>query len=304
MVDIFSLVDDDFPASLGIHPGSSLHCSSARLADIIPRLPDPVRGAGGGAASVAKLGARLGLEAAFAGAIGADEHGELFSKEMADAGLRLELKTKDGSTGAGIVLRCPSGLRSLAYAPGAALQLQNRDIPDELLAWADWVFVEGFLLSRPELLISLLNRAALAGTSIAFDLGSWRLVQEHRDLALEILGGYARLLFANEDEFMSLAGASLEEGIEFFRPERRDIILKRGAEGALLLRGEETFRAPGLKTEVLDETCAGDAFAAGFMAGISRGLDPAACLGLGNRVAALSLSCPGSSLDPEKLSSL
>jgi 2-dehydro-3-deoxygluconokinase len=51
----------------------------------------------------------------------------------------------------------------------------------------------------------------------------------------------------------------------------------------------------------VDETGAGDAFAAGFLVAASRGLSPERCLRLGNRVAEEVLLAPGLAVDPERL---
>jgi sugar/nucleoside kinase (ribokinase family) len=48
--------------------------------------------------------------------------------------------------------------------------------------------------------------------------------------------------------------------------------LKMGAEGCLVLTGEgEELRLPAFEVEVIDATGAGDAFAAGFIAGVWQG---------------------------------
>ena len=51
----------------------------------------------------------------------------------------------------------------------------------------------------------------------------------------------------------------------------------------------------------VDETGAGDAFAAGFLYGRSLGLAPERSLRLGNRVAEEILGVPGFGVDPERV---
>jgi ribokinase len=60
-----------------------------------------------------------------------------------------------------------------------------------------------------------------------------------------------------------------------------------GAEGALVWSAEGTSRAPAASVEVRDTTGAGDAFLGGFVAGLSRGLDPAEAALLGNACGAV-----------------
>jgi len=56
------------------------------------------------------------------------------------------------------------------------------------------------------------------------------------------------------------------------------VVLTRGAEGVVGVRGEETFHATPPGTEVVDTVGAGDTFMAALLAGVSREADPAGTL--------------------------
>ena len=61
-----------------------------------------------------------------------------------------------------------------------------------------------------------------------------------------------------------------------------------GGDGLLFVEGETVFHADGYPIPVVDQTGAGDAFAAGLTAGLVRGLDARGCLAYGS---ALGASC-------------
>ena len=64
-------------------------------------------------------------------------------------------------------------------------------------------------------------------------------------------------------------------------------MVTRSADGALVVTRRETQAVPAYPVErVLDTTGAGDLFAAGFLAGLTRGLDHADCARLGGLAAA------------------
>jgi sugar/nucleoside kinase (ribokinase family) len=65
------------------------------------------------------------------------------------------------------------------------------------------------------------------------------------------------------------------------------VAIKRGAAGALAGRGSERVSAPGFAVEAIDTTGAGDAFDAGFLAGLLAGEGLAACVRRGNACGAL-----------------
>lgn len=72
--------------------------------------------------------------------------------------------------------------------------------------------------------------------------------------------------------------------------------VKLGADGCYISWHGKAKRIPGRKVrQVVDTTGAGDAFVAGFVAGLIRGLDPFAAAKLGNAVAGSSLSAVGAS---------
>jgi sugar/nucleoside kinase (ribokinase family) len=66
----------------------------------------------------------------------------------------------------------------------------------------------------------------------------------------------------------------------------RSVIIKLGAEGCYALSESFTGVIPGIPVEVVDTTGAGDAFAAGFIAALSKGADIQAACEAGNRTGA------------------
>ena len=66
------------------------------------------------------------------------------------------------------------------------------------------------------------------------------------------------------------------------------VVVKQGAQGALLGRNGDVIAHEGYPVQPLDTTGAGDAFNAGFLKGWLSGASPEECLRLGNAVGALS----------------
>jgi len=65
------------------------------------------------------------------------------------------------------------------------------------------------------------------------------------------------------------------------------VVVKQGARGAMLATSAAVTEFPAYRVAVLDTTCAGDAFAAGFLLGVSRGWPLDESLRLGNAAGAL-----------------
>jgi sugar/nucleoside kinase (ribokinase family) len=112
-----------------------------------------------------------------------------------------------------------------------------------------------------------------------------------------LLGGLiaeADYLLINEDEARLYSKRrTLAQAESFFREHARHTVIKLGPNGSRWIspRGIVEERAPSVRA--VDTTGAGDAFNAGFLAGLLNGLPPRRALRLGNTVGALSTRAMG-----------
>ena len=129
--------------------------------------------------------------------------------------------------------------------------------------------------------IPIVQRLRDRGCSTSWDFG-WneRLLQ---DRALPALLGSVDWLLLNEDE-ATLYGK---------RARRPNTVVKRGARGASAFVGGSEIKSPAARATVVDTTGAGDAFNAGFLAGLLRGATVAQALRLGNYIGARSTEALG-----------
>ena len=75
--------------------------------------------------------------------------------------------------------------------------------------------------------------------------------------------------------------------------------LTRSEAGSLILRGDETVRVKAEHTKVVDTTGAGDAYAAGFLTGLTAGKPLAACGRMASIAAAEVISHYGARLESD-----
>lgn len=301
LMDVIAFVDDDFAPSLGFHNGTTAHISSARLDAVLDKLPHPVMSAGGGAANMARVASMLGAKAHFIGAVGEDIRGAEYRRDLVEAGVELSLVPSPAPTGVFVSLVRPDGGRTILVAPGAALDVCREEAPTSIFRSGRLLYLEGFLLHDRSYFVSCIEAARKAGMDIAMDLGSFSLVEEERDFILEILTEYCDFLFANEDEFCALTGLPLTEGLDLLADSGPAIVVKLSERGAAYICGATRLESPVRALYPVDETGAGDAFAAGFLCGASVGLPPERCLRLGNRIAEEILCVPGLIIDQTRI---
>jgi fructokinase len=75
------------------------------------------------------------------------------------------------------------------------------------------------------------------------------------------------------------------------------VCVTRGADGCLVVSGDESYEDPGRPVNVADTVGAGDAFTAGLISGLLRGWGPRRSARLANRIGALVAARPGAMPD-------
>lgn len=244
--------------------------------------------AGGSAANTAVGVAALGGRSALVGRVGADPLGAAYVADLARAGVVFEAPPAMDSAGSGrcFIIVTPDGERTMRTYLGAAPQLGPECVPEPLLEGTGFVYLEGYLWDAPAAagaLTRAVEGARSSGARIALSLSDPGCVERHRDAFEEMIrSGQVDLLFANESEITRLWGVSdIAAAAEATRPHCPTAALTLGSRGSVVIAGESTVRVPAPAVEVVDTTGAGDLYAAGFMVGMCRGLDPGTSARLG-----------------------
>ena len=301
LMDVIAFVDEAYAPKLGFHNNAVVHLARSDLSPILADLPDANVSAGGGVANTLRAAAYLGATAAFSGMVGEDDFGKRYEEELVASGVEPFLGHSGHETGVYCALIRPDGGRTLLVAPGAALDIGFEPPRDELFRPGALLYLECFLLSDRAFFMNCLRRARVAGMEIALDLASRALTAANREFLLALLPGNCDVLFGNEDEFVALTDLPLREGLDLFAEWGIEIVVKRAEMGAVWAKGGSLVVSPVREMRPVDETGAGDAFAAGFLYGRSLGLAPERCLRLGNRVAEEVLGVPGFGVDPKRI---
>lgn len=106
------------------------------------------------------------------------------------------------------------------------------------------------------------------------------------------------LLVVNEKEALAVR-PSLDEAFFTLLRASRDVVVTRGAKGAVGVVAGKRVKVPGSVVEVVDFTGAGDAFSGGLVAGLLQNASPERALELGVRAATRILAQAGGVASPE-----
>jgi sugar/nucleoside kinase (ribokinase family) len=280
---------------------------------------------GGGAANVAKIAALLGIKSSFLGRVGNDPLAEVFRRDLLDAGAVPALFPGRGKTGLCIILSDSWGETRIVASPGAALELTKDDISEASIQNAEAVVLDGYILGRQPLVRRVLELADKNKVPAALDAASVFQVREKAEQILHYSRNYPLILFMNEDETIAFYNSLRKTEGDYESRENREkadwiiqeicpvfktimagelfpvIAVKLGGRGAAIVTGNAVYRAETSAVTPRNNTGAGDAFCAAFLAGWIRGKSITGCAGLGNRTARKILEVPGTRIDRQRL---
>lgn len=137
-------------------------------------------------------------------------------------------------------------------------------------------------------LAGLRERGVLVSLDFGYDINL------AKDRNLPRLIAAADFLLVNEDEAKLYSRRrSLGQAEAFFQAHARNTVIKLGASGSRWISARATVEEAAPKVRPVDTTGAGDAFNAGFLAGLLSGLPARRALRLGNTVGARSTQSVG-----------
>ncbi|GAA2741053.1 sugar kinase [Kitasatospora cinereorecta] len=292
-------------------------CLGESMAVLLPDPPGPFeavdtfRVAFGGAESNVACGlAALGVTSAWVSRVGDDGLGRRLKAEIAAHGVDVSAVTTDPLRRTGLYLKetGTSSSRLHYYRAGSAASALGREVFDDpvfrqLLDGARILHLSGITPALSDSCLDLVH-ALLArrrpGLLISFDL-NWRpaLWLDRDPAVLPALLDAADLLFLGADEAETAFGTGDPAALRRMFPSPATIVVKDSGHRVTALAEDGTaVTEPALTVEVVEPTGAGDAFAAGYLAGTVRGLDRRSRLRLGHLSAAAALTTHGDHATP------
>jgi ribokinase len=241
---------------------------------------------GGAAANVAAWLASERVPVALVARAGGDVAGRGAVAELRDAGVDVHVAL-DGerATGTCVVVIGVDGERTMLPDRGANLALAPDDLPAQLFVPGGHLHLSGYVLLHdgPRAAgLAALDHAREVGMTISIDPASAApLAACGIERVLGWIGG-VDVLLPNLDEARVLTGEEEPEAAARALVRcagAREVVVTLGAGGALWTDGHAIVRAAAPQVErIVDTTGAGDAFAAGWLAGRRAGADPRTAL--------------------------
>ena len=264
-----------------------------------------------GAESNVAIGVRrLGHPSAWIGRVGADEFGTMVLERLRAEQVDVSGARTDPGAPTGLLVkeqRTPDVTRVMYYRSGSA---GSRLCPDDLdpatapaasrlIAAAAVLHVTGItpLLSpgAAEAVRTAVGLADAAGVPVSLDVNHRTALGSAAQLRAALLPLLPQVshLFAGEEELLLLADADNEaEAVDRLRDAVPELVVKRGAHGATLYGKAGELHQPAVPVRAVDPVGAGDAFVAGYLAGLLDGSPAPERLRLACLTGAFAVSVP------------
>ncbi len=282
LIDLLSHIPDSFLKKNGIEK-SIMHLISIeeqqRLLRGLSADKLSVESASGGSGANSMIGiAQLGGRTAFSGKIGRDEHGKIYREKLEDLGVSARLGEGDGSTGSSLILVSDDGCRTMNTYLGMGQELQVPDIDPEIIKVSKYLYLTGYLWdteSQKKAVRAALDEAKRVETKVALSLSDPFCVKRHKEDFKSLLQGYASMVFCNQEEAFTLLQTDVtQEAVDIMSKWTETVVLTLGANGAIISHLGQTYYIDPFPIRVEDTTGAGDAFAAGFLFGMTHEISP------------------------------
>jgi sugar/nucleoside kinase (ribokinase family) len=283
IVDVVARADDSFLSRHDMRKGSMALIDADTAAAIYAAMPPGQESSGGSAANTCAVAAALGARVAYLGKVADDQLGNVFRHDIGAIGVHFPSAPLSGGapTARCLILVTPEGQRTMNTFLGACVTFGEADVDTSLVGDAAVTYLEGYLFDPPEAQRAFRRAAAAAhaaGHQVALSLSDAFCVDRHRAEFLELVKQDVDILFANEAEITSLYELNtFEAAAEAARQDVALAALTRSEAGSVIVRGAETVEIAAEPTRVVDTTGAGDAYAAGFLAGLTGGKSLPVC---------------------------
>jgi len=169
----------------------------------------------------------------------------------------------------------PDAERTMHTFLGISSELSVNEINDEHIAEAEYLYMEGYLVTSPSAKQANIHARKIAeanGVKTAFTFSDPAIVQHFHNELTETIGDGIDLLFCNESEALTYTGKdSIGDAIQVIKTFAKSFAITLGAEGALVYDGTQAQKIDPFPIKAVDTNGAGDMFAGAYLYGITHG---------------------------------
>lgn len=239
----------------------------------------------------------LGANVSYAGRVGADELGRAYLESLKTACNGDAVQVSESmATGKCLSLITADADRTMLTDLGASVTMSDLEGFDAHIRESKVLHVTAYLLLGEPMASRCMEAIAIANQAeihVSIDLADPFVVNAKRDELKHILTEFATIAFLNADEAHALLGCDPKTAASMLGEDVDHVVVKDGARGSHVYHGGVLHTIGAHRTDAVDTTGAGDAYAAGYLYGLTQGWGPAKSGELASRVASLTVGQVG-----------
>ena len=279
IIDVLCKVSDEFLTKNSLTKSTMKLVDEEEFKKLVSSLIIEETISGGSVANSIVGLSQLGNNVGFIGKVNDDEFGQKYENGLINEKVKYLYEKKEEKIPTGSCLISPDSERTMCTFLGTAGKINDTDIKKEHIQNAEIIFLEGYLWDEGEPKKAF-DKAIIHSKKTAMSLSDLFCVNRHKPHFLELVKNQLNIVFANEQEILSLIDTkNFQEAISFSKQMKKNIIITRGEKGAISINHDEITEVNAQSNlKIKDLTGAGDLFAAGYLHGVINNLDAKECL--------------------------
>ena len=288
IVDVICKVDENFINQNNLKKGTmKLIFDVKEFHSLLSNLKIEKTISGGSVANSIVGLSQLGNKVGFIGKISDDKLGSKYEDGLKSENVEYfySKKKEELPTGTCLILVTPDSERTMCTFLGTAGKINENDVNTSVVKQSEMIFLEGYLWDEGEPKKAF-EKAINNANKVAMSLSDQFCVDRHKPHFLDLIKNKLDILFANEQEMISLIDAKdFKDVIDFGKNLKKLIVITRGEKGAISINSDEIVEN-GIEENlnIKDLTGAGDLFAAGFLHGYLNNHSQIDCLNKGREM--------------------
>ena len=270
IVDVICKIEDSFLADNNLTKSTMKLVDETEFKKLISGLNIEETISGGSVANSIVGLSQLGNKVGFIGKVNDDDLGKKYEEGLKKEKVEYyySKKKEELPTGTCLILITPDSERTMCTFLGTAGKINKNDVDVNAVKNSEITFLEGYLWDEGDPKTAF-DKAIQISNKVAMSLSDLFCVERHKPHFLDLAKNKIDIIFANEQEIISLIDAkNFDEVILFSKTLGKLIVVTRGEIGSIAVNGNEVVECIIQKNlKIIDLTGAGDLFAAGFLHG-------------------------------------
>ena len=270
IVDVICKIEENFLSENKLTKSTMKLVNEAEFKKLLSNLKIEETVSGGSVANSIVGLSQLGNKVGFIGKVNEDDLGDKYEDGLKKENVEYfySKKKEELPTGTCLILITPDSERTMCTFLGIAGKINENDVDVSAVKNSEITFLEGYLWDEGDPKKAF-NKAIQNSNKVAMSLSDLFCVERHKPHFLDLVKNKLNIVFANEQEALSLIDAkNFDEVISFSKQLEKTIVITRGEKGSIAIQKNEVVECDSKKDlKIVDLTGAGDLFAAGFLHG-------------------------------------